>query len=142
MLLLEISEWHYRSSGELYSSLWCHIPIFQFSKDSTKWFIMGRLSQQCFVFDNITSHQNTMAWFFRLLNLIVNLHWLPAVTSRVQFKLLLFVYKSLHNQSPLYIKDLLSLKPAANYAHLKSTALHLGIGPLLMLCLFYGTRCH
>ena len=47
---------------------------------------------------------------FRLPNLIIS------VTFRVQFKLLLFVYKSLHNQSPSYIKDLLSLKPAANYA--------------------------
>lgn len=36
--------------------------------------------------------------------------------ARVQFKLLLFVYKSLHNQSPSYIKDLLSLNPATNYA--------------------------
>ena len=72
--------------------------------------------------DHLQKVQNATAWFSDLLNLIiVNLHWLPAVTSRVQFKLLLFVYKSLHNQSPLYIKDLLSLKPAANYAHLKST---------------------
>ena len=40
---------------------------------------------------------------------------------RVQFKLLLFVYKSLHNQSPSYITDLLSVKTAANYA-LRSSA--------------------
>ena len=46
---------------------------------------------------------------------LIDLHWLP-VTFRVQFKLLLFVYKSLRNQSPPYIKDLLSLKPATNYA--------------------------
>ena len=46
---------------------------------------------------------------------LIDLHWLP-VTFRVQFKLLLFVYKSLHNQSPPYIKDLLSLRPATNYA--------------------------
>ena len=51
---------------------------------------------------------------------LINLHWLPA-TFRVQFKLLLFVYKSLHNQSPSYIKDLLSLKPAPYYA-LRSSA--------------------
>jgi len=37
-------------------------------------------------------------------------------TFRVQFKLLLFVYKALHNQTPSYIKDLLSPKPAADYA--------------------------
>ena len=46
---------------------------------------------------------------------LIDLHWLP-VTFRVQFKLLLFVYKSLRNQSPPYIKDLSSLKPATNYA--------------------------
>ena len=56
----------------------------------------------------------------QLVNADVNsrvtvLHWLP-VTFRVQFKLLLLVYKSLRNQSPPYIKDLLSLKPATNYA--------------------------
>ena len=33
-----------------------------------------------------------------------------------QRQLLLSVYKSLHNQSPSYIKDLLSLIPATNYA--------------------------
>ena len=51
---------------------------------------------------------------------LIDLHWLP-VTFRAQFKWLLFVYKSLHNQSPPYIKDLLSLKPATNYA-LRSSA--------------------
>ena len=83
-----------------------------------------------------------IAKFDHITPALIDLHWLP-VTFRVHFKLLLFVYKALHNQSPFYIKDLLSLKPAANYA-LRSSAqsLHLGIGPLLMLHLFYGTRCH
>ena len=64
-----------------------------------------------------------LEWFFRWLNLIISdphlstyaLHTIP-VTFRAQFKLLIFVYKSLHKQSPPYIKDLLSMKPAANYA--------------------------
>ena len=56
-----------------------------------------------------------IAKFGHITPALIDLHWLP-VTFRVQFKLLLFVYKSLHNQSPSYIKDLLSLKPAANYA--------------------------
>ena len=51
---------------------------------------------------------------------LIDLHWLP-VTLRLQFKLLLLVYKSLHNQSPPYIEDLLSLKPATNYALRSST---------------------
>ena len=71
---------------------------------------------------------------------------------RVQFKLLLFIYKSPYNQNPSYIKDLLSLKPVVNYALRssgksllfvpKSTALYLGIGPLPMLHLFSRTHCH
>ena len=56
-----------------------------------------------------------IAKFDHITPALIDLHWLP-VTFRVQFKLLLFVYKALHNQSPSYIKDLLSLKPAANYA--------------------------
>ena len=46
---------------------------------------------------------------------LIDPRWLP-VTFRVQFKLLLFVYKALCTQSPPYIKDLLSLKPPTNYA--------------------------
>ena len=56
-----------------------------------------------------------IAKFDHITPALINLHWLP-VTFRVQFKLLLFVYKSLHNQSPSYITDLLSVKLAANYA--------------------------
>ena len=58
-------------------------------------------------------------WFFRLRNLIISRpllssYMLPAVMFRIQFKWLLFVYKSLHNRSP-------SLKPAGNYT-LRSSA--------------------
>ena len=52
---------------------------------------------------------------------LIDPHWLP-VTFRVQFKLILFVYKSLCNQSPPYIKDLLSLKPPTNNYALCSSA--------------------
>ena len=45
-----------------------------------------------------------------------DLHWLQAVTFRIQFKLLLLVYKSLENRSSSHIKDHLSLKPAGNYS--------------------------
>lgn len=62
-----------------------------------------------------------LEWFFRLQNLIISRPHLSTyitITStlpvmfRVVFKVLLFIYKSLHNQSPPYIKDLFSLKPA------------------------------
>ena len=56
-----------------------------------------------------------IAKFDHITSALTDLLWLP-VMFRVQFKLLLFVYKSLHNQSAPDIRDLLSLKPAANYA--------------------------
>ena len=41
--------------------------------------------------------------------LLVKLHWLP-VSYRVQFKVLLTVYKAIHNQAPKYISSLLEEK--------------------------------
>lgn len=38
--------------------------------------------------------------------LLVNLHWLP-IDQRIKFKVLLLAYKSLNNQGPLYMKDML-----------------------------------
>jgi len=61
-----------------------------------------------------------IAKFDHITPALIDLHWL-LVTFRVQFKLLLFVYKSLHNQSPSYITDILSVKQAAIYA-LRSSA--------------------
>ena len=61
-----------------------------------------------------------IAKFDHITPALIDLHWLP-VSFGVQFKLLLLVYKALHNQSPSYINDLLSLKPATNNA-LRSSA--------------------
>ena len=49
-----------------------------------------------------------IAKFNHITPALVDLHWLP-VTFRVQFKLLLFVYKSLHNQSLKTLRACLSL---------------------------------
>ena len=68
-----------------------------------------------------------IAKFDHITPALIDLHRLP-VTFRVQIKLLLFVYKSLHNQSPSYIKGLLSLMPAANYT-LRSCAKSLPFVP-------------
>lgn len=38
---------------------------------------------------------------------LMKLHWLP-INKRCQFKLLVMVYKSLHRQSPQYIRDMLT----------------------------------
>ena len=45
-----------------------------------------------------------IAKFGHITPALIDFHWLP-VTLRVQFKLLLFVYKSQHNQSPSFITD-------------------------------------
>ena len=37
------------------------------------------------------------------------LHWLP-IPARIEFKILLFVYKILHQQAPAYLSDLISIK--------------------------------
>ncbi len=37
---------------------------------------------------------------------LISLHWLP-VKYRIDFKILLFVFKSLHNLAPLYLTELL-----------------------------------
>uniref|UniRef100_A0A3Q3MWN2 Reverse transcriptase domain-containing protein n=1 Tax=Mastacembelus armatus TaxID=205130 RepID=A0A3Q3MWN2_9TELE len=38
--------------------------------------------------------------------ILASLHWLP-VKYRIEFKILLLTYKSLHNQAPSYLKDLI-----------------------------------
>ena len=42
------------------------------------------------------------------------LHWLP-IKYRIEFKVLTMVFKSLHNEAPTYISDLLELKKS-NYS--------------------------
>jgi len=43
-----------------------------------------------------------------IMPVLASLHWLP-VCFRIQFKILLFVFKSLHGQAPAYIDDLLMM---------------------------------
>ena len=45
---------------------------------------------------------------------LYRLHWLP-INYRIQFKILLFVYKALNGIAPSYISDLLELKAASRY---------------------------
>ena len=101
------------------------LPKYQLARLQKVQNAAGRVTFQIAKFDHITPA-------------LIDLHWLP-VTFRVQFKLLLFVYKSLHNQSPPYIKDLLSLKPAANYA-LHSSAQSLLFVPKVILSSTLGDR--
>ena len=43
--------------------------------------------------------------------ILYELHWLP-VEARIQFKILLTVYKCIHNLAPVYLSDLFSIKKA------------------------------
>ena len=40
---------------------------------------------------------------------LVNLHWLP-IALRIDFKILVLVYKSLHGLAPAYLRDLIKLR--------------------------------
>ena len=46
----------------------------------------------------------------RITPVMINLHWLP-IQCRIQFELLLFLYKPLHGLVPSYLTDKLSLRP-------------------------------
>ena len=47
--------------------------------------------------------------FDHVTPLLVSLHWLP-VDKRIIFKILLLVYKCLHNMAPIYLKNLIRIK--------------------------------
>jgi len=47
--------------------------------------------------------------FSHITPLLKELHWLP-VLQRVKFKLLLYVYKALHDEVPTYVRDMLDLQ--------------------------------
>ena len=40
--------------------------------------------------------------------ILLNLHWLT-VSERIKFKIILLTHKALHQQSPIYIQDLIML---------------------------------
>lgn len=60
--------------------------------------------------------------FDHISPILEELHWLP-VQYRIQYKLLLYVFKSLHNSAPKYIKDL--IVPRTCVRTLRSSSLNL-----------------
>ncbi len=69
--------------------------------------------------------QNSAARFFtgtkkrvHITPVLASLHWLP-IKLRVDFKVLLFAYKALHNSGPDYIRDL--IKPYTASRSLRSS---------------------
>lgn len=52
-------------------------------------------------------------------SLLKQLHWLP-IKERIEYKILLITYKSLHGTAPQYINDLITVKQFTH--HLRSNA--------------------
>ena len=52
--------------------------------------------------------------FCHITPLLKQLHWLP-VTHRIRFKLLLMTFKAVHDLSPQYIRDLITIKTYPRY---------------------------
>ena len=66
--------------------------------------------------------QNAAAWlaidlskFCHITPALRQLHWLPVV-KRIQFKILLLTFKSIHELSPPYISELINIKPKSSYS--------------------------
>ena len=47
--------------------------------------------------------------------LLTELHWLN-IRHRIDFKVMLIVYRAIHGAAPEYIRELISLKPASSYS--------------------------
>ena len=53
--------------------------------------------------------------FCHITPVLHDLHWLP-VKYRIQYKVLLITFKALHNQVPIYIKKLISVRKQSSYS--------------------------
>ena len=52
--------------------------------------------------------------YSHITSVLYHLHWLP-VYARIQFKVLLLTFKSIHDLAPFYIKDLIAIKPKSTF---------------------------
>ena len=79
------------------------------------------------------------------------LHWLPVV-KRIQFKILLLTFKTIHSLSPPYISELITVKPKSTYGlHSNNSTLvlpptqkmlpTLGACSFALLPMHFGTNC-
>ena len=68
---------------------------------------------------------------------MINLHWLP-IQLRIQFKLLLLIYKSLHGLALSYLTDKLSLRPNKGLRSDNQLLLNVPVSTLRLKC--YGDR--
>uniref|UniRef100_A0A3P9I249 Reverse transcriptase domain-containing protein n=1 Tax=Oryzias latipes TaxID=8090 RepID=A0A3P9I249_ORYLA len=65
--------------------------------------------------------------FSHITPVLHQLHWLP-ITSRIQFKLLLFTFKALHNLAPPYLSDLVHVKTPSRSLR-SSSSVQLSVPP-------------
>ena len=70
---------------------------------------------------------------------LYRLHWLP-INYRIQFKILLFVYKALNGIAPSYISELVELKPASRYNLSNTDDTLLLSNPSFKSCITLGDR--
>ena len=68
---------------------------------------------------------------------MINLHWLP-IQYKIQFKLLLLTYKSLHGLAPSYLSDKLSVRPNKGLRSDNQLLLNVPVSTLRLK--FYGDR--
>ena len=64
--------------------------------------------------------------FSYILPVLYQLHWLP-ITYRIEFKILLFIYKAIHGMAPDYICKFISRKSSTRYSLASSQRIMLEI---------------
>lgn len=65
--------------------------------------------------------------FHHITPILQQLHWLP-VKFRIQFKILLYTFKAIHNLAPPYLSDLLRISTSSRSLR-SSSSLHLSVPP-------------
>ena len=84
--------------------------------------------------------------FCRITPLLHSLHWLP-IKYRIDFKILLLTFKSLHQQGPVYLRELLKVKDCDSYNLRSNNSLLLTLPPAKSYttlgdrAFMYGTHC-
>ena len=74
--------------------------------------------------------------YCRITPLLYEMHWLP-VRQRINFKILLFVFKAIHGIAPTYLRELVSITRPGNF-NLRSSSDSLLLAPVCCLLRHFG----